>query len=88
MAKTVKKATTSKEQEQEQEGTIIRTWGTGTGKTTMSFHVRKSYYKRLGWEIGDFVFMVPDFKNGTILIKKVDVTKLHNTVYKFKTKKK
>jgi len=59
-----------------EEGCIIRTWGTGTGKTTMSLHVRKAYYKSLGWEIGDFVYMMPDVENKRLIIKKVDISKL------------
>lgn len=60
----------------EQEGAIIRTWGTGTGKRTMSLHIRKSYYTNLGWDIGDFLFMEPDFDKGSITIKKVHTEQL------------
>jgi hypothetical protein len=63
-------------QEKEQEGSIIRTWGTGTGKRTMSLHIRKSYYTNLGWDIGDFLYMEPNFDKGEIVIKKVDTDKL------------
>jgi hypothetical protein len=62
--------------EKEQEGSIIRTWGTGTGKRTMSLHIRKSYYTNLGWDIGDFLYMEPNFDKGEIVIKKVDTDKL------------
>jgi hypothetical protein len=64
------------ELERDNEGSIIRTWGTGTGKKTMSLHIRKSYYTNLGWDIGDFLFMQPNFEKGEIVIKKVDTEKL------------
>ena len=60
----------------DEEGSIIRTWGTGTGKKTMSLHIRKSYYQSLGWDIGDFLFMLPNFEKGEITIRRVDTDKL------------
>ena len=59
----------------EASGAIIKTWGTGTGKSTMTLHVRKSFYKKLGWDIGDVVYMEADFDKKTLTIKKVDMSK-------------
>jgi len=75
MSKTITKQK-QKKVEEEEEGEVIRTWGSGTGKTTMVLHVRKQDYMKLGWKIGDLVYMIPDYDKGILTVKRVDRNKL------------
>ncbi len=84
MAKKLELLEQERQLKQDREGSIIRTWGTGTGKKTMSLHIRKSYYTNLGWDIGDFLFMQPDFEKGEIRIKRVDTDELKRKVTRSK----
>ena len=53
--------------------TTSKAWGTGTGASTMSIHIKKPYYLGLGWKINDTLVVKPDFKNKTITLKKLDL---------------